>query len=179
MTKTQCKLNTFFIFSKYSYINIRSVFFDFQKHFEYRKEDKFFINNFNILDNLVFMFSRFKSYKNSFQNFYNQKSNVPRLKTHVIRLYLKGIGYKFLRVKKFSSFLRVELGYSISIYLRIPQSIRISTKRDKIIIVGSNYFNVNNFSKRIFNLRPADVYKGKGVRYSNIKYITFKPGKRR
>lgn len=180
MSKIQYKFNTPFIFSKNTYISIRNTSFNFYSILnKYKKKTNFSINKFRILNNLIFMFSKFKGYRNSFKDFCQHTPNMFPLKIYVIRLYLKGIGYKFLRVKKFNSFLRIELGYSISLYLYIPNYVRISTKRDKIIILGSNYFNVSNFSKRIFSLRPADAYKGKGVRYSNIKYNTFKPGKQR
>lgn len=179
MFKIQYKFNIPFIFSKNIYISIKSTSFNFSNILRYGRETNFFINKFRILSNLIFMFSKFKNYRNSFKGFDHSKLNMFHIKIYVVRLYLKGIGYKFLRAKKFNSFLRIELGYSLSLYLHIPHCVRISTKRDKIIILGSNYFNVSNFSKRIFSLRPADAYKGKGVRYSNIKYINFKPGKQR
>lgn len=179
MSKIQYKFNTHFISSKNICISVRNTTFNFYNVLKYSKKANFSINKFRILNNLIFMFSKFKSYRNLFKEFCRYTPSTFSLKIYVIRLYLKGIGYKFLKAKKFNSFLRIELGYSLSFYICIPNYVRISTKRDKIIILGSNYFNVSNFAKRIFSLRPADVYKGKGVRYSNIKYINFKPGKQR
>jgi hypothetical protein len=109
----------------------------------------------------------------------NIELSIHTIKVYIIRFYLKGIGYKFLRPKKLKNFLRIELGHSVSTYINVPIFVKLFHKRDKLIMIGFNRTQLLNFSKKIFHLRPADVYKGKGVRLSTLPYNTFKPGKQR
>jgi hypothetical protein len=105
------------------------------------------------------------------------KSNFTGM--YLIRFYLKGIGYKFLRSRKPLRWIRVELGYSVSTYIYIPAFVKLFHKRDKLVIISSAKSKLSSFAKQIFHLRPADVYKGKGIRLTNRLYLTFKPGKQR
>jgi hypothetical protein len=98
---------------------------------------------------------------------------------YIVRFHLKGIGYKFLRSRKFSRWIRIELGYSVSTYVCIPASVKLFHKRDKLVIISQTKASLLNFANQVFYLRPADVYKGKGVRLTTRSYTTFKPGKQR
>lgn len=135
-------------------------------YFRYYKVDSIIFSNYS-------SYSRFDNY------FRLHRISSLRTNIHIIRFYLKGIGYKFLRPKKNRSFIRVELGFSISTYIKIPNSIKVFNKKDRIAVLGFSKVDVVNFSKLLFKLRPADVYKGKGIRYTNVEYRDFKPGKQR
>jgi large subunit ribosomal protein L6 len=124
-----------------------------------------------VITNLNF-FKKFSSTINSLR--YNTNKRV-----YTSRFYLKGVGYKFLQSRKFPQILRVELGYSILAYLQIPKFVKIFHKRDKIIIISFYKDLLFNFSVKIFKIRPADPYKGKGVRITGTPYVTFKSGKQR
>lgn len=142
-----------------------------------------FLDSFYLFKNLCFFFLKYSKYLANTHILARLGSKYPSsslsLKTYVIRFYLKGIGYKFLRSRGLMDFLKIELGYSVSTYVRIPHFLKIFHKRDKLIIIGFDKFRLINFSKQVFHLRPADAYKGKGVRLSTLPYTKFKAGKQR
>ena len=79
------------------------------------------------------------------------------------RLSLFGLGYKILRLKS-GNFLRLKIGYSHLIRLRIPKAINktIVFKRS-MRLESQDKITLGNFALKVYTSRKADVYKGRGL----------------
>lgn len=139
----------------------------------------FRISKVGIFYNFVLFFQKFKIFNKCFDTLRSLINTSALSQIYITKFYLKGVGYKFLKIRSQPCILKVQLGYSSFLYFRIPQFIKIFHKRDKLILLSFRKNELFRFSKFIFNLRPADVYKGKGVRLSTIPYTSFKTGKQR
>jgi ribosomal protein L6P/L9E len=83
------------------------------------------------------------------------------------KLILKGLGYKcfFSDDKKSLIF---KIGYSHLISVVIPKTITsVIIEKTFIVIEGLDSIILGNFCKKIKELKPLDIYKGKGIRYKN------------
>lgn len=92
-------------------------------------------------------------------------------------LQLHGVGY---RAQVIDNNLVLNLGYSHSIILAIPQDITILIEKNgEIVISGFNKELVGQLSATIRNKRPPEPYKGKGILYKGeiIKRKVGKSGK--
>lgn len=103
-----------------------------------------------------------------FSNFYYKKI-----------LNLIGTGYKiFLIVKNNETILNFKLGYSHTLFIKIPTDIIIKIpKPTKIIIMGSDKTKVLQLSTLIKTFKLPDVYKGKGFLYE-FERLNLKKGKK-
>lgn len=91
-------------------------------------------------------------------------------------LILEGVGYK-CHIKDNKIFLNI--GFTHLINIEIPENIKLNIESPiKIIISGIDKEAVNSFAAKLYNIRPPEPYKGKGIRYENQKII-LKPGKSR
>lgn len=96
-------------------------------------------------------------------------------------LEIHGVGYR-AGIEKISGedcvvFKKGELGFSHPIYFALPSGISAEMDgRTKITIKGIDKALVGLVAAKIRGLRPPDVYKGKGVRYSD-EVIRTKVGK--
>jgi hypothetical protein len=99
---------------------------------------------------------------------------------YIVRLFLKGVGYKVLQARKFSKILiyRFELGFSVVRYLCLPNTSFFKHRKDRVIIFGVSKDSVVRNAKLISSLKVPDVYKGKGVRDAAYLFQP-KPGKQR
>jgi len=70
-----------------------------------------------------------------------------------------------------------DLGYSHSIKVTPKEGIEFKLEGDKITVSGVDKALVGEQAAEIRALRPAEVYKGKGIRYEG-EYIIHKEGKR-
>jgi len=68
------------------------------------------------------------------------------------------------------------MGYSHEIKLPIPETLTAKVVKNSIIISGIEKDKVGQFAAVIREVRPPEVYKGKGIRYSN-EFIKRKAGK--
>ena len=95
------------------------------------------------------------------------------------KLKMVGVGYRSLAVYGFEDKLLVfKLGYSHSLYFKIPENLRISSlKFTKLFIYGNSYQNVNQIASVIRLCKKPEPYKGKGILYESEK-ITLKEGKK-
>lgn len=95
------------------------------------------------------------------------------------KLNLKGVGYKVFPVENTSiKLIHLKLGYSHSIYLKIPESLTVYCyKSDKIFLFGNDYNSVSSTSALIRSCKIPEPYKGKGISYSN-ETIKLKEGKK-
>jgi large subunit ribosomal protein L6 len=73
--------------------------------------------------------------------------------------------------------LELDLGYSHSIKVTPKKGIEFKVEENKIIVMGIDKALVGEQAAEIRALRPAEVYKGKGIRYEG-EYIIHKEGKR-
>jgi large subunit ribosomal protein L6 len=95
------------------------------------------------------------------------------------KIKLIGVGYRVfpLELQKFQ-ILMFRLGYSHSIYYKIPQFIEILPKKSiYIYLFGSSYYSVTQAAANIRLYRSPEPYKGKGILYENEK-IVLKEGKK-
>ena len=69
------------------------------------------------------------------------------------------------------------MGYSHDIRLPIPSDLACVIKKNTIIISGAEKRSVGSFASIIRDVRPPEVYKGKGIKYKE-EIIKRKAGKR-
>jgi len=95
------------------------------------------------------------------------------------KLQLAGVGFKVfsLQLKKIN-LIHFKLGYSHSIYFKIPENIEIENYKSTNLFVSGNNFNyVTQISALIKSYKFPEIYKGKGILYSDEK-IKLKEGKK-
>ncbi len=91
------------------------------------------------------------------------------------KLKLVGVGYT--ADAKNGKFLILNIGFSHSIYLEIPDEIKIETPDNTTVIVsGINKQIVGQVAAKVRSFRPPEPYKGKGIRYEK-EYVRRKAGK--
>lgn len=85
------------------------------------------------------------------------------------KLLLIGIGYR-ARIEK--DILILNLGFSHSVNFIIPKGITITVvNNNEILIVGISKEEVGQIAAEIRSFRPPELYKGKGIRYSDEKIV--------
>ena len=89
-------------------------------------------------------------------------------------LVISGVGYKAeLKGKA----LVLTLGYSTSIEYPIPDGITMEVEANtRVTVKGSDRQKVGQICSEIRSFRPAEPYKGKGIKYEN-EYVRRKVGK--
>lgn len=97
------------------------------------------------------------------------------------KLKLVGVGYKVFEAQTVNNnykLIHFKLGYSHSIYFKIPKNIKIQIYQStKIFISGSNYNEVLKIAALIKKCKIPEPYKGKGILYNN-EIIKLKEGKK-
>jgi large subunit ribosomal protein L6 len=98
------------------------------------------------------------------------------------KLKLVGVGYKVFdpktQTKDNSRLLHLKLGFSHSIYYKIPKDITINVNQStKLFISGYNYNKVYRTASVLRSFKTPEPYKGKGILYAN-EVITLKEGKK-
>ncbi len=89
-------------------------------------------------------------------------------------LEINGVGY---RAQQSGNKLVLQVGYSNTVEFYPPPGINISVEgTNRIRVAGINKELVGETAARIHAVRPADSYKGKGIKYSEEK-LRLKPGK--
>lgn len=90
------------------------------------------------------------------------------------RLQMIGVGYR-AAVK--GQQLDVQVGLSHPKLIDIPQGIEVTVEKNTTIIVkGTNKQDVGQFAATVRDVRPPEVYQGKGIRYEG-EYVRKKQGK--
>ena len=89
-------------------------------------------------------------------------------------LDIQGVGYRAeVQGKK----LVLNVGYSHSVEMMVPQGIAVSVDRNVAIrIEGIDRRAVGQFAADVRSVRPPEPYKGKGIRYRN-EHVRHKVGK--
>jgi large subunit ribosomal protein L6 len=95
------------------------------------------------------------------------------------KLLFVGVGYRAFDIEAFpNKILLFKLGFSHSIYYKIPKSVQIfCLKRTNLFISGNSYQNVTQTASSIQYYKTPEVYKGKGILKENEK-IKLKEGKK-
>lgn len=95
------------------------------------------------------------------------------------KLKLVGVGYKIFIIKnEATQVIHFKLGYSHSIYFRVPSSISIKCyKAIKLFISGNRSNYVSQIAALFRSYKIPEPYKGKGILYSN-EHIQLKEGKK-
>ena len=88
-------------------------------------------------------------------------------------LEFKGTGY---RARIEGQNIILSMGYSHEIALTIPNGVEVNIVKNSIMIQGIDSQVVGNFAAKIREVRPPEVYKGKGIKY-NFEIIKRKDGK--
>ena len=79
------------------------------------------------------------------------------------RLELQGVGY---RAKAQGSNINLTVGYSHTIYYKLPEGVKVETpSQTEIVISGADKQLVGQVAAEIRKFRPPEPYKGKGIRY--------------
>lgn len=91
-------------------------------------------------------------------------------------LDIVGVGYK--AELKGNSEVSLSLGYSHPVVYRVPEGVSVSydAKANRLTIEGIDRQKVGQVAAEIRAVRPPDVYKGKGVKYSD-EVLHLKAGK--
>lgn len=95
------------------------------------------------------------------------------------KLKLIGVGFRVSTLKVLGQdVLHFKLGYSHSIYFKIPKNLKIfCLKSTKLFILGHSYLFVTQISGLIRSYKTPEPYKGKGIVYTTEK-IVLKEGKK-
>lgn len=95
------------------------------------------------------------------------------------KLNFIGVGYRAFDVEGFrNKLLLLKLGYSHSIYFKIPKDLKIiCLKLTKLFVFGNSYQQITQTAALVRSYRKPEPYKGKGILYYNEK-ITLKEGKK-
>lgn len=88
-------------------------------------------------------------------------------------LEFKGTGY---RARVENGKLILNMGYSHEIEIGIPEEVEVSVVKNHIDISGSHRNLIGEFAARVREVKPPEVYKGKGIRYID-EHIKRKAGK--
>lgn len=95
------------------------------------------------------------------------------------KLNLIGVGYKASIVNaKSTDVIHFKLGYSHSIYFKIPKSVNVHCRQaNKLFISGNTYQLVSQIAAIIRSYRLPEPYKGKGILHDG-EVIILKEGKK-
>lgn len=90
------------------------------------------------------------------------------------KLEIEGVGYS---AQAKGDELELKVGYINSIKITAPQGIKFSVEKNVITVSGINNELVGQVAAKIRKVKPAEPYKGKGLKYSG-EVIRRKVGKR-
>ncbi len=90
------------------------------------------------------------------------------------QLILEGVGYK---VALAGDTLTFDLGFSHQVKVKVPAGIKVVVEKGNITISGFDKDLVGQFSAEIFDLKPVEPYKGKGMRFAG-QFVRRKQGKK-
>jgi len=89
------------------------------------------------------------------------------------RLEFKGVGFT---VSVEGNKIQMRLGFSHPVVLEIPEGLTVNVVKSSIIIEGIDKVSVGAFAAKIRETKKPEVYKGKGIRYTE-EIIKKKAGK--
>ncbi len=90
------------------------------------------------------------------------------------QLEIVGVGY---RAAKKGNDLELQAGYSNPVLMKVPEGIEVETPTPtRVVLRGINNEILGDFAAKVRSVRPAEPYKGKGIRYVG-EYVRRKAGK--
>lgn len=89
-------------------------------------------------------------------------------------LEIEGVGY---RAEMKGTTLVLNVGFSHSVELEVPEGLTTIVEKNVITISGADKDAVGQFAADVKKVRPPEPYKGKGIRYKG-EYIIRKQGKK-
>lgn len=90
------------------------------------------------------------------------------------KLVVEGVGYRVaLEGKK----LVLNVGFSHSVEVAVPEGVKVVVEKNEISIKGANKETVGQFAANVRAVKKPEPYKGKGIRYSD-EIVRRKEGKR-
>lgn len=90
-------------------------------------------------------------------------------------LAIVGVGYRVLKVEQ--NVLHLKIGFSHDVVYRPAVDVQITSENpNSIKVSGVSKEMVGKVAADLVAIRPAEPYKGKGIRYAG-EHITLKPGK--
>ena len=90
------------------------------------------------------------------------------------KLSVEGIGYK---VNKEGNDIVLNVGFSHSVKIAIPEGVNVEVEKNVISISGSDKEAVGQFAAKVRATKKPEPYKGKGIRYDD-EVVRRKQGKR-
>jgi len=89
------------------------------------------------------------------------------------KLKIMGVGYKVFLIKtKKNSIIHLKLGFSHSIYVKIPEDISVKNfKTNKLIFTCKNLVKLTALTSILKACKKPDSYKAKGISFDNEKII--------
>lgn len=114
----------------------------------------FYANHVLIFFSLYSYFTYFKMLKILFKNL---------KKKFYKTIFLKGTGFKFSFLENSFSILKLKLGFSHFILIKIPCGISVFIFKKKIIIAGLNLVAIGNFCSFLINQKARNIFTGKGL----------------
>jgi len=154
----------------------------------------FFFNNLIMKYLLIPKEIKFKKFKNLIVFEFN-KCNLKKINCYVKlflknvteietkfqkKIILRGLGYKISKIEdKNQVFIRCKVGLSNLIYVNVPiKNINIINRKNSIVSVGYDKLLINNFCKKIKNIKKPNSYSGRGFWYKHEKVFR-KPFKKK
>lgn len=106
-----------------------------------------------------------------------QKSLFAIFFDFTIRLAFIGIGFRVDGID--NDFIKLKLGFSHFIFVKIPKTIKLFLPKKTLIILQSkNEQFLKQFCWKICSMRFPDIYKGKGIKFKN-QILLLKPIKKK
>lgn len=90
------------------------------------------------------------------------------------QLQIEGVGY---RAEMKGNVLVLNVGYSHSVEMPLPEGIEVTVEKGVITIKGYDKEVLGQFAANVRKVRPPEPYKGKGIHYVG-EYIIRKQGKK-
>jgi large subunit ribosomal protein L6 len=95
----------------------------------------------------------------------------------VVRLAFVGVGFRVESVE--NKILKLKLGFSHFVFIKIPTYIELATPKKTLIVLKSTDDQLlNEFALKIRSFKLPDVYKGKGISFKN-EILVLKEGKKK
>lgn len=150
---------------------IQSFFYKTKKRFVlvFKLQKKFFFNNIYCFlnNNCLFLRTNETNKKQVLNNFFNILNIYIKglSQGFFVKFRMVGLGFKIRRVllKKKKRYLKINLGYSHSIFYKIPHNINVFIRKKFFFLQGSNYDVLMTLVKNLQLLRAANPYKEKGI----------------
>lgn len=106
-----------------------------------------------------------------------QKAVVGVSLGFIVRLIFVGVGFRVESLSK--NLLKLKLGFSHFVFIKIPPYITIfSPKKTRLILKSIDEQLLKEFSSKICSFKFPDIYRGKGILYKYQKLV-LKEGKKK